>query len=196
MAKTWRRVIFPHDAAKARVRLASSVSRAVASARVLYIQCRKMVAAMNVAVTTAAEGFPRRAFTVEDIGRMIEAGVIREDERFDLVEGEIVIRPPYLRPPALRWANGCCASASASSRRASRCGRGVKPRRRSRNAATMLNSRPNDHIRRCRRIYCRRSYVLCPPNRSTLSLGENPVERRSRAQLVPMMRDGCQAVYA
>ncbi|MBX9829144.1 MAG: Uma2 family endonuclease [Xanthobacteraceae bacterium] len=46
---------------------------------------------MNVAVTTAAEGFPRRAFTVEDISRMIEAGVIHEDEKFELVEGEIVM---------------------------------------------------------------------------------------------------------
>jgi len=51
------------------------------------------VAAMNVAVTTAAEGFPRRAFTVEDISRMIDAGVIREDERFELVEGDIVMMP-------------------------------------------------------------------------------------------------------
>lgn len=46
---------------------------------------------MNVTATTAAEGFPRRAFTVADIGRMIEAGVIREDERFELIEGEIVM---------------------------------------------------------------------------------------------------------
>ncbi len=46
---------------------------------------------MNVAVTTAAEGFPRRAFTVDDIGRMIEAGIIGEDERFELIEGEIVM---------------------------------------------------------------------------------------------------------
>jgi Uma2 family endonuclease len=46
---------------------------------------------MNVAATTAAEGFPRRAFTVEDISRMIEVGVIREDEKFELVEGEIVM---------------------------------------------------------------------------------------------------------
>jgi Uma2 family endonuclease len=47
---------------------------------------------MNVAATTtAAEGFPRRAFTVEDIGRMIEAGVIGEDEKFELIEGEIVM---------------------------------------------------------------------------------------------------------
>ena len=48
---------------------------------------------MNVTVTTAAEGFPRRAFTVEDISRMIDAGVIREDERFELVEGDIVMMP-------------------------------------------------------------------------------------------------------
>jgi Uma2 family endonuclease len=48
---------------------------------------------MNVAVTTAAEGFPRRAFTVEDISRMMDAGVIRQDERFELVEGDIVTMP-------------------------------------------------------------------------------------------------------
>src|SRR5262249_43361912 len=46
---------------------------------------------MNVPATTAAEGFPRRAFTVEDISRMIEAGIIREDEKFELIEGEIVM---------------------------------------------------------------------------------------------------------
>ena len=46
---------------------------------------------MNVAVTTAAEGFPRRAFSVDDISRMIEAGVIHADEKFELVEGEIVM---------------------------------------------------------------------------------------------------------
>jgi len=46
---------------------------------------------MNIAVTTAAEGFPRRAFTVDDISRMIEAGIISEDEKFELIEGEIVM---------------------------------------------------------------------------------------------------------
>jgi Uma2 family endonuclease len=47
---------------------------------------------MNIAVTTtAAEGFPRRAFSVEDIRRMLDAGVLREDEKFELVEGEIVM---------------------------------------------------------------------------------------------------------
>jgi Uma2 family endonuclease len=48
---------------------------------------------MNVAVTTAAEGFPRRAFTVDDIARMIDAGVLHEDEKFELIEGEIVMMP-------------------------------------------------------------------------------------------------------
>jgi Uma2 family endonuclease len=46
---------------------------------------------MNIAVTTAAEGFPRRAFTVEDIARMMEAGIIGEEEKFELIEGEIVM---------------------------------------------------------------------------------------------------------
>jgi Uma2 family endonuclease len=46
---------------------------------------------MNVAATTAAEGFPRRAFTVDDIARMIDAGIISEDEKFELIEGEIVM---------------------------------------------------------------------------------------------------------
>ena len=46
---------------------------------------------MNIAVTMAAEGFPRRAFTVDEIGRMIEAGIIGEDEKFELIEGEVVM---------------------------------------------------------------------------------------------------------
>jgi Uma2 family endonuclease len=43
--------------------------------------------AMNI----AAEGFPRRAFTVDDISRMMEAGVLGEDENFELIEGDIVV---------------------------------------------------------------------------------------------------------
>jgi hypothetical protein len=46
---------------------------------------------MNVAIPRAAEGFPRRAFTVDDISRMIEAGVIAEDENFELIEGDLVV---------------------------------------------------------------------------------------------------------
>jgi len=46
---------------------------------------------MNIALTHAADGLPRRAFNVEDIRRMIEAGVIGEDERFELIEGDLVM---------------------------------------------------------------------------------------------------------
>src|SRR5271167_4095093 len=42
------------------------------------------------AVTRAAEGFDRRAFTVSEILRMQDAGIISEDENFELIEGEIV----------------------------------------------------------------------------------------------------------
>ena len=33
---------------------------------------------MNIAVTRAAEGFARRAFTVDEILRMVEAGIIAD----------------------------------------------------------------------------------------------------------------------
>jgi Uma2 family endonuclease len=52
----------------------------------------EQVVVMNIAVTYPAPGLPpRRAFNVEDVRRMIEAGVIGEDERIELVEGEIVV---------------------------------------------------------------------------------------------------------
>ena len=41
-------------------------------------------------LTTAAEGLPRRAFSVKDVLRMQKTGVIGPDEKFELVEGEIV----------------------------------------------------------------------------------------------------------
>ena len=50
-----------------------------------------METAMNIAWTQAAEGLPRRAFTVEDVRRMVDAGVLTEDENFELVEGELVM---------------------------------------------------------------------------------------------------------
>jgi Uma2 family endonuclease len=46
---------------------------------------------MNIAVGRAADGLPRRAFTVDDIHRMIEAGIVTEDERFELIEGDLVM---------------------------------------------------------------------------------------------------------
>jgi Uma2 family endonuclease len=46
---------------------------------------------MGVAATTrAAEGLPRRAFTVREVVRMQHRGIIHPDEKFELVEGEIV----------------------------------------------------------------------------------------------------------
>ena len=45
-------------------------------------------------VTQGAEGFPRRKFTTGDVLAMIEAGVIAPDERFELIEGEIVPMSP------------------------------------------------------------------------------------------------------
>ena len=44
----------------------------------------------TIEVTRAAEGFDRRAFTVAEVLRMQDAGVISEDENFELIEGEIV----------------------------------------------------------------------------------------------------------
>jgi Uma2 family endonuclease len=49
---------------------------------------------MNAPISRAAEGFDRRAFTVSDVLRMIEAGIIDEEERFELIEGEIVPMSP------------------------------------------------------------------------------------------------------
>ncbi|MBI1868942.1 MAG: Uma2 family endonuclease [Methylocystis sp.] len=49
---------------------------------------------MPSTLTRAAEGFPRRAFTVDEIIAMQDAGIISEDENFELIEGEIVPMGP------------------------------------------------------------------------------------------------------
>jgi hypothetical protein len=47
---------------------------------------------MNIAVVNPAPDLPpRRAFNVHDIRRMVDAGVLSEDENIELVEGEIVV---------------------------------------------------------------------------------------------------------
>lgn len=46
------------------------------------------------ATTQAAEGLPRRAWTVAEIEAMVEAGIIAENERFELIGGEIVPMSP------------------------------------------------------------------------------------------------------
>jgi len=40
--------------------------------------------------TQAAEGLPRRRWTVAEIEAMVRAGIIYEDERFELIGGEVV----------------------------------------------------------------------------------------------------------
>ncbi len=42
----------------------------------------------------AAEGLPRRSWTVSDVDRMLEAGIIDRRERFELIGGEIVPMSP------------------------------------------------------------------------------------------------------
>lgn len=49
---------------------------------------------MSIVVTRAAEGLSRRSFTVAEIRRMVEAGIIAEDENFELIEGELVPMSP------------------------------------------------------------------------------------------------------
>lgn len=44
--------------------------------------------------TRAAEGLPRRAFTVADVERMVEVGLIDRDERLEIIGGEIVPMSP------------------------------------------------------------------------------------------------------
>jgi hypothetical protein len=40
--------------------------------------------------TQAAEGLPRRCFTVAEIEAMLAAGILEEDERIELIGGEVM----------------------------------------------------------------------------------------------------------
>jgi Uma2 family endonuclease len=44
--------------------------------------------------TQAAEGLPRRPFSVADVERMVEVGLIHPDERLEIIGGEIVPMSP------------------------------------------------------------------------------------------------------
>lgn len=44
--------------------------------------------------TQAAEGLPRRRWSVAEIEAMVQAGIIEEDERFELIGGEVVPMSP------------------------------------------------------------------------------------------------------
>lgn len=45
-------------------------------------------------VTMAAEGLPRRRFTVAEVEAMVAVGVMDEDERVELIGGELVPMSP------------------------------------------------------------------------------------------------------
>ena len=45
-------------------------------------------------VTRAAEGLPRRQFTVAEVEAMVEAGILDDDERVELIGGELVPMSP------------------------------------------------------------------------------------------------------
>ena len=60
-----------------------------------------MIAAMGadpIFLTRAAEGLDRRGFTLAEVEKMISAGVIDADEKFELIEGEIVPMNPQALP--------------------------------------------------------------------------------------------------
>lgn len=49
---------------------------------------------MNQRIVIAADGLPRRAFTVADVERMVDCGLIDPDERLEIVDGEILPMSP------------------------------------------------------------------------------------------------------
>jgi Uma2 family endonuclease len=48
----------------------------------------------GVPTTMAAEGLPRRRFTVAELEQMVAAGILAEDERIELIGGEVVPMSP------------------------------------------------------------------------------------------------------
>ena len=53
--------------------------------------------------TRGAEGLDRRAFSIADVERMLAAGVLDRDEKFELIRGEIVpVSPQQRRHSVLR----------------------------------------------------------------------------------------------
>ena len=71
---------------------------------------------MTASVTRAAEGFDRRAFTVDEVLRMQAAGIISEDENFELIEGEIVpVGPKYAAHERIKSILGMEASKACPS---------------------------------------------------------------------------------
>lgn len=55
---------------------------------------KTMTAHPHPNVTRAAEGLPRRRFTVAEVEAMVAAGVMEDDERVELIGGELVPMSP------------------------------------------------------------------------------------------------------
>ena len=53
-----------------------------------------IAAPLHPRTTSAADGLPRRAFSVADVERMVQVGLIGPDERIELIGGEIVPMSP------------------------------------------------------------------------------------------------------
>ncbi|WP_181702897.1 Uma2 family endonuclease [Chthonobacter albigriseus] len=69
---------------------------------------------MNFRSHIAADGLPRRLFTVADVERMVEVGLIGEDERVELIDGELIPMSPkgneheiYKTALMMYWARRC-----------------------------------------------------------------------------------------
>lgn len=69
---------------------------------------------MTILSIIAADGLPRRPFTVRDVERMVEVGLIDADERVELVEGELIPMSPkggrheiYKTALMMHWARVC-----------------------------------------------------------------------------------------
>lgn len=52
----------------------------------------------GVFLTRAAEGLDRRGFTLAEVEKMIEVGILDADEKFELIDGEIVPMSPQAMP--------------------------------------------------------------------------------------------------
>ena len=64
--------------------------------------------------TQAAEGLPRRRWSVAEIEEMVAKGIIAEDERFELIGGEVVpMSPKGNRHELLKAETGIDAGLSA-----------------------------------------------------------------------------------
>jgi hypothetical protein len=64
--------------------------------------------------TSAAEGLPRRRFTIAEVEAMVAAGVMEEDERVELIGGELVPMSPKGNHHEVMMA-GCCAGGTERS---------------------------------------------------------------------------------